>query len=379
MAVGNQFYGSFLNEFGWSRTQVSSIYSVFMIGIGIVSTSYILLASVQGLWQFYLIVSLGFGTGMSCMGGMAWHRSVIFWFDHWRGRAIAFAVMGASLAGIMMPPLVTSLVDAYGWRTGYYLFAVSTALTLLAVVAVACARSRGVGPDTPEAVRSDHRDEYFGVGVPDPYRWLEELESTATAGFVAEQNALAQPYLEAIPARRRLVERMTRLWDYERYGLPQKRGGRYFFEYNDGSQGQDVLMVADAVDGEPRVLIDPNSLRDDATISLADFEASPDGAHVAWGVSDGGTDFKIWRIRNVDTGDDLEDELRHMKFSRVSWGPDSSGFYYSRYPTRTDGESDDSKQVSVFHHRLGTPQSEDRHVYSIEEGDGDPDACPHPR
>jgi MFS family permease len=107
---------------------------VIMLGICIVSVSYVLLASAQQLWQFYAIVGLGFGVGMSCMGGMAWHRCVIFWFDHWRGRAIAFAVMGASLSGIMMPPLVTALVDAYGWRTGYYAFAVSTAITLLPVV-----------------------------------------------------------------------------------------------------------------------------------------------------------------------------------------------------------------------------------------------------
>ena len=107
---------------------------VIMAGICIVSVSYVLLASTQTLWQFYLVVGLGFGLGMSCMGGMAWHRSIIFWFDHWRGRAIAFAVMGASLAGIMMPPLVTALVDNYGWRAGYYTFAASTALSLLPIV-----------------------------------------------------------------------------------------------------------------------------------------------------------------------------------------------------------------------------------------------------
>jgi MFS family permease len=107
---------------------------VIMIGICVVSASYVMLASVQNLWQFYLIVGVGFGIGMSCMGGMAWHRSVIFWFDHWRGRAIAFAVMGASLAGIMMPPLVTALVDSYGWRAGYYTFAFSTVITLLPLV-----------------------------------------------------------------------------------------------------------------------------------------------------------------------------------------------------------------------------------------------------
>ncbi len=107
---------------------------VILAGIVVVALSYVALASVQSLWQFYLIVGLGFGLGMSFMGGMAWHRCVIFWFDHWRGRAIALAVMGSSLAGIMMPPLVTHIVDTYGWRFGYYSFAVSTAVTLLPIV-----------------------------------------------------------------------------------------------------------------------------------------------------------------------------------------------------------------------------------------------------
>lgn len=107
---------------------------VMLVGIVLATVSYLLLGMVQTLWQFYLIVGLGMGLAMSCMGGLSWHRSVIFWFDHWRGRAIALAVLGASLSGIMMPPLVTLLVDAYGWRTGYFMFAVSTCVTLLPVV-----------------------------------------------------------------------------------------------------------------------------------------------------------------------------------------------------------------------------------------------------
>jgi len=107
---------------------------VILVGIFMVALAYVLLGSTQTLWQFYVIVGIGFGVGMSCMGGMAWHRCVIFWFDHWRCRAIAIAVMGASLAGIMMPPLVTALVDSYGWRAGYYTFAATTAVLLLPVV-----------------------------------------------------------------------------------------------------------------------------------------------------------------------------------------------------------------------------------------------------
>ena len=244
------------------------------------------------------------------------------------------------------------------------------ALTVAAVTVLACTAPPADGPHYPEVARSERVDDYFGVAVEDPYRGLEELDSEATAAFVAAQNDLARPYLEAIPTRRRLVERMRELWRYERFGQPRKRGGRYFFEHNDGSRGQDVLVVAAAPGGERRVLIDPNTLRDDATIALADFAASPDGAWVAWGVSDGGTDFKSWRIREVATGRDLDEVLRHMKFSGVSWSPDSAGFYYSRYPVGDDGEADDSRQVSVYYHRLGTPQPDDRHVYSITDDDG---------
>ena len=125
-AIISPWIGKFLDE--------HSPRLVIMIGICVVTLSYVALGSVQSLWQFYLIVGVGFGVGMSTMGGLAWHRSIIFWFDHWRGRAIAFAVMGSSLAGIMMPPLVTYIVDTYGWRTGYMTFAFSTFITLMPIV-----------------------------------------------------------------------------------------------------------------------------------------------------------------------------------------------------------------------------------------------------
>ncbi len=222
----------------------------------------------------------------------------------------------------------------------------------------------------PEIARFQHVDTYFGVEVEDPYRWLEDLESAETAQLVESQNALAQPYLEAIPARAKIIARMTELWDYERATAPLKRGGRYFFEANDGSQEQDVLMVADTLDAEPRVVIDPNTLSQDATVSLADWEPSPDGRLVAWGVSDGGTDWKSWRVRDVDSGRDLEDSVRHMKFSGVSWTPDAAGFYYSRYPLGPDGEGDGSQPVAVYYHRMGTAQSEDERIFAIEDDSG---------
>ena len=222
----------------------------------------------------------------------------------------------------------------------------------------------------PEIARSDQVDDYFGTRVEDPYRWLEDLESAAAGQLVESQNALAQPYIEAIPMREKIVQRMTELWSYERSTAPLKRGGRYFFEANNGNQEQDVLMVSNSAEAEPRVVIDPNTLREDATIALADWVPSPDGKLVAWGVSDGGTDWKSWKVREVDSGRDLDDVVKHMKFSGVSWTPDAAGFYYSRYPLGADGAADGSQPVAVYHHRLGTSQAEDVLVFAIEDDSG---------
>ena len=239
---------------------------------------------------------------------------------------------------------------------------------VLPLTLIACTAPQEPGLTYPDAARSDHVDTYFGVDVADPYRWLEDTTSAATTAFVTDQNALAQPQLEAIASRQQILQRMTELWAYERFAPPVERGGRYFYKTNDGHQEQDVLVVADSLAAEPRVLIDPNTLSDDATISLADWEASPDGTRVAYGVSDGGTDWRIWRIRDVATGEDTGEALSAIKFSDMAWTPDSAGFYYSRYPRRADGSADGSQPVSVYHHRVGTPQSDDRHVYSADEG-----------
>ena len=217
----------------------------------------------------------------------------------------------------------------------------------------------------PEAPRGDQVDDYFGVAVTDPYRWLEDLESDETAAWVAAQNAISIPYLEAIPQREQIKQSLTELWNYERYGLPRKEGDRYFFRRNDGLQDQDVLYVADALDAEPRVLIDPNGFREDATISLSSYLPSPDGSLLAYSTSDGGSDWRTWKVRDVDSGEDLEGELTHIKFTIASWARDGSGFYYSRYPEGPDGKGDGTKTVSVYFHTVGTEQSEDVHIYSV--------------
>ncbi len=217
----------------------------------------------------------------------------------------------------------------------------------------------------PETERGTVVDEYFGEEVADPYRWLEELDADATAAWVEAQNSISFPYLEAIPQREAIKNRLTELWNYERFGTPRKEGGRYFYERNDGLQNQDVLYVADAIDAEPRVLIDPNTLSEDATVALSSWVPSPDGEWIAYSTSDGGTDWKTWHIRSVDTGEDLEEAVSRCKFTGASWSGDSQGFFYSRYPTLEGGAGDGSKTTSVYLHRRGTAQEEDEHIYTI--------------
>jgi prolyl oligopeptidase len=243
------------------------------------------------------------------------------------------------------------------------------------VVVSAAAGHSGAAPALhyPAAERGAVTDTYHGTTVADPYRWMES-PSPAVDAWVKAQNELAQPYLDAIPAREALKARLTELWDYEQYGyswlddksrMPVKKGGRYFFVEKSGKQNQGVLYWAESLDAAPRVLVDPNTLTEDATASLADYSISTDGRYVAYAVSDGGTDWDHWRVREVATGRDLPDLIGDTKFTGVSWLPGSSAFYYSRYPKGADGKGDDQQPVSVYRHRLGTAQADDEHVYSI--------------
>ncbi len=246
-------------------------------------------------------------------------------------------------------------------------------LASTALVAGACAPTGGDPPeassalDYPDTPTVDVTEDFFGTTIEDPYRWLEELDSTDTARWVAAQNAISQPYLEAIPAREAIKRRLTELWDHERIGQPSKRGGKYFFSRNDGLQDQSVIYVADALDGEPRVLLDPNGFSEDGTVSLAGLSISPEARYVAYAKSDGGSDWDSWTVKEIGTGKELDDLVRYTKFTGASWAADESGFYYSRYPLGADGEGDDGKAVSVYFHRIGTDQSEDQLVYEIPE------------
>jgi prolyl oligopeptidase len=223
----------------------------------------------------------------------------------------------------------------------------------------------------PATARGDVVDVYHGVSVADPYRWFEDPTAQATRDWVTAENALAQPYLERLPQRAWLGERLKQLWTYERFGVPQREGGKYFFMRNDGTQDQSVLYVADALNAAPRVLVDPNGKRDDATIALSQWVPSPDGNLLAYALSDGGTDWNTWHFRRVADGTDLPVILKFSKFYAVSWARDSSGVYYDLYPLKAGQKAeeaergDDAGRPDVYFHKLNEPQSADRLVYQV--------------
>ena len=233
----------------------------------------------------------------------------------------------------------------------------SSILTLCAILASPAVAVPAEKPAYPPERTVDHVDDYHGTRVADPYRWLEALDSAEVKAWVEAQNALAQPYLEAIPARKELIERLTKLWNYERYQVPFEEGGRYFFRKNDGLQNQDVLYVMDRWDGLPRVLIDPNGFSKDGTVALGQVVPSPDGTLLAYSIQDGGSDWRTWKVRDVAAGADATDFIQHTKFTGVSWSRDSKGFYYSRYPLPPGAaKADDQQPVTVWYHRIGTKQ-----------------------
>ena len=217
----------------------------------------------------------------------------------------------------------------------------------------------------PKTRRSDHVDVYHGVKVADPYRWLEDPDSDETKAWVEAQNKVTFGYLEGIPGRERIEERLTKLWNYERFGLPRKRGGRYFYTRNDGLQNQSVLYVAESLDAEPRELLDPNTLSKDGTVALAGWQVTEDGKHLAYGLAAAGSDWREWKVKEVATGQDLTDHVKWVKFSGISWTPDGKGFFYSRYDEPKEGEEFTGTNYfqKLYFHRLGDPQAKDVLVY----------------
>jgi prolyl oligopeptidase len=219
----------------------------------------------------------------------------------------------------------------------------------------------------PDTRREDRVETIHGTTVHDPYRWLEDdvRKNPEVRAWVDAQNKVTNAFLDGIPQRKAIEKRITDLWNYERYTAPSKVGGRYFFRKNDGLQNQSVLYVMDKIDGEPRVLIDPNGWSKDGTVALAQTSVSQDGRYLAYAQSEAGSDWETWKVLNVDTGKQLADEVKWVKFSSASWTADNKGFFYSRYDEPKAGEKFQSVNLNqkVFYHRIGTPQADDVLVY----------------
>jgi prolyl oligopeptidase len=243
-------------------------------------------------------------------------------------------------------------------REKWFLSAVVATL----ITAAGIAQQSGA-PAYPETRKVDHVDTYHGTKVPDPYRWLEDDTSAETAAWVEAQNKVTFPYLEKIPFRKQLLDRVLKLNDYEKYSAPAQKGPYFFFSKNSGLQNQSVLFMQKGFAGAPEVLIDPNSWSEDGTVRLATFAPSKDATYAVYGISKSGSDWQEYKVMELATKKTLPDTISWVKVSNVAWHRD--GFYYSRYPTPAAGHEKASinENHQVYFHKIGTPQSDDVLVY----------------
>lgn len=216
----------------------------------------------------------------------------------------------------------------------------------------------------PKTRTVDIFDDFFGTKVADPYRWLEDADAPEVLEWTQTQHDFADELLSTLAGRATFKKRLTEVWNYPKYDIPRKRGSRLFFTKNEGLQAQAVLYVQEA-DNEPRLLLDPNTLSDDGTVALVDWQPTQDGKYLMYSISESGLDWRTFKIRDVNTGEDLEDCLEKIKFSSAAWRKDASGFYYSRFPETAQDEGHGNQQVShqLYYHKLGTVQSDDELIY----------------
>ena len=220
----------------------------------------------------------------------------------------------------------------------------------------------------PETRRGDIVETQFGEAIADPYRWLENdvRGDPEVADWVRRENAATDAYLDTLDTRDAIRRRLKTLWNYERYGVPRKRGGRYFYTYNSGLQNQSVLLVRDGLSGKERELLDPNGWARDGATALDEWKPSNNGDLLLYAVQDGGSDWRTLRVLDVTSGKRLDDEIRWVKFSTLAWDGDGKGFYYSRFAEPRKGADFQALNLNqqVYYHRIGTPQSEDRLLYA---------------
>ena len=230
---------------------------------------------------------------------------------------------------------------------------------LMSMALMATSMLQAQGLNYPQAAKDGTVDEYFGVKVSDPYRWLENDTSAQTAAWVEAENKVTNAYLQKIPFRGKLLKRLTELSSYERIGAPSKHHGKWYFSRNDGTQNQSVIYVKDQLDGEARVFLDPNKLSTDGTVALKSLSFSHNGRWAAYAISRSGSDWQEFYVIDLQTGELTNDHIEWAKFSGASWLGD--GFYYSAYDRPTEGKefSNVNAGMKIYYHKLGTPQSDD--------------------
>ena len=217
----------------------------------------------------------------------------------------------------------------------------------------------------PQTRKVEQTDDYHGTKISDAYRWLEDDNSAETKTWVEAQNKLTFAYLNQIPQREKIKARLTELWNYERYSAPLKAGKHYFYTKNDGLQNQSVWYIAESPTDPGRVFLDPNKLSTDGTVALSGLRFTDDGKLAAYGLATAGSDRTEWRVKDVETGQDLNDVLKPNRQGGVSWLKDNSGFFYSRFPETQQGAELRAQTFNqkLYFHKIGTPQSEDVLIY----------------
>ena len=245
-------------------------------------------------------------------------------------------------------------------------------IVIAALGAVSCERADSADATVtqkrltyPAAQKGTVVEDFHGTKVPDPYRWMEALDSKDVAAWIAAENAVTEPYLKSLALRDPLNKRLTELWNYPRVGIPISEGGKLFYSRNTGLQRQSVVFMRATVDAPPELVLDPNAISEDGSVSVAQWQPSPDAKLLAYGLAEGGADWNTIRVRDLTTGKDLNDEVRWMRFSDIKWTNDSKGFFYSRYPEPPKNKVLEAalSGQAIYYHRVGTPQSQDRLVY----------------
>lgn len=290
-----------------------------------------------------------------------------------RLRAILFLLAALTAQGLLSPQPARSAEAKATATATIHIAPATTPATAALATAPSTAAPGAPALAYPTTRRDDTVDDYHGTKVADPYRWLEDADSPETREWITAENAVTFRFLEAIPQREKIRDRLTALWNYPRYGIPSREGDWYIFTKNEGLQNQSVVYKQRTLDEEPSVLLDPNLLSPDGTVALSTKDRdgvvqsfSFDGRYLAYGISKAGSDWIEIRVRETESGRDLTDVIQYVKFANAAWTHDHRGFYYARYP-KPEGNALTSmnRNHKVYYHRLGTDQSADRLILEL--------------